>query len=103
MRAKALFWAGQNGSGTHVNVSGAGVTTYAKHPEEAVKFLEWLSSESAQNLFADSNMEYPVNQQVTPHETVQAWGDFKQNRMNVNQAGGLQSKAIMVMDKAGYK
>lgn len=99
----ALFWADQGGNGTHVNVSGAGVTTYAKQPEEAVKFLEWLSSQTAQNLFADVNMEYPVNSKNTPHPIVQAWGTFKQNKMNLSQAGSLQSKAIMLMDKAGYK
>lgn len=99
----ALFWADQNGNGTHVNVSGAGVTTHAKHPEEAVRFLEWLSSQSAQNLFADVNMEYPVNPKNAPHPTVQAWGSFKQNMMNLSQAGALQSEAIMLMDRAGYK
>lgn len=99
----ALFWADQGGNGTHVNVSGAGVTTHAKNPEEAVKFLEWLSSERAQNMFADVNMEYPVNPKNTPHPTVQAWGEFKQNMMNISQAGALQGKAIMLMDKAGYK
>ncbi len=99
----ALFWADQGGNGTHVNVSGAGVTTHAKNPEEAVKFLEWLSSERAQNMFADVNMEYPVNPKNTPHPTVQAWGPFKQNMMNLGQAGALQGKAIMLMDKAGYK
>ncbi len=99
----ALFWPDQGGNGTHVNVSGAGVTTHAKNPEEAVKFLEWLSSERAQNMFADVNMEYPVNPKNTPHPTVQAWGEFKQNMMNISQAGALQGKAIMLMDKAGYK
>ena len=99
----ALFWADQEGNGTHVNVSGAGVTTHAKNPKEAIKFLEWLSSERAQNLFADVNMEYPVNPKNTPHSTVKAWGPFKQNMMNLGQAGALQGKAIMLMDKAGYK
>jgi iron(III) transport system substrate-binding protein len=99
----ALFWADQGGSGTHVNVSGAGVTNHTKNRAEAVKFLEWLSSERAQNLFADVNMEYPVNPKSNPHPTVQAWGDFKQSVMPLWMAGALQSKAIMLMDKAGYK
>jgi iron(III) transport system substrate-binding protein len=99
----ALFWADQEGNGTHVNVSGAGVTTHAKNPKEAIKFLEWLSSERAQNMFADVNMEYPVNPKNTPHPTVQAWGEFKQNKMPLWMAGALQGKAIMLMDKAGYK
>ena len=60
----ALFWPNQEGSGVHINVSGAGVTAYAKHPEAARKLLEWLSSEEAQGDFAALNMEYPVNPQV---------------------------------------
>lgn len=99
----ALFWPNQNTSGVHVNVSGAGVTRYAKHPEAAVKFLEWLSSEKAQNLFADSNMEYPVNPNVEPHQYVKAWGQFNASKQNLANAGQLQEAAIRLMDRAGYR
>lgn len=99
----ALFWPNQTGSGVHVNISGAGVTKHAKHPQAAVKFLEWLSSEEAQRLFADANMEYPVNPRVKPDPRVAAWGEFKQDPINVSQAGRLQAKAVMLMDRAGYK
>lgn len=101
----ALYWPNQEGmdQGVHVNVSGGGITKYAKHKDEAVKLLEWLSSEEAQNLFADSNMEYPANPRVKPHESVAAWGKFKQNMINVNKAGELQRSAIMLMDRAGYR
>ncbi len=101
----ALFWPnqGQTGSGVHVNVSGAGVTKYAKHPEAAVKFLEWLSSEKAQNLFADSNLEYPVNPKVTANPEVAAWGEFTASPFNLSQAGELQGEAIRLMDRAGYR
>ena len=99
----ALFWPNQSGRGVHVNVSGAGVTAHAKHRAAAVKFLEWLSSAKAQNLFADSNFEYPVNPKVKPHATVAAWGKFKQDKINVSKAGSLQVQAVMLMDRAGYK
>ena len=99
----ALFWPNQDSGGVHVNVSGAGVTRYAKHPEEAIKFLEWLSSDKAQNLFADANMEYPVNPKVTPHAYVAAWGDFKASGQNLEIAGRLQDSAIRLMDRAGYR
>ena len=99
----ALFWPNQDSGGVHVNVSGAGVTRYAKHPEMAIKFLEWLSSDKAQNLFADANMEYPVNPKVTPHAYVAAWGDFKASGQNLEIAGRLQDSAIRLMDRAGYR
>jgi len=99
----ALFWPNQKDRGVHVNVSGAGVTTHAKHRAAAVKLLEWLSSEKAQNLFADENMEYPANPKNKPHASVAAWGKFKQDTINVSKAGSLQVKAVMLMDRAGYK
>lgn len=99
----ALFWPNQQSGGVHVNVAGAGVIRYAKHRREAVKFLEWLSSEKAQNLFADADMEYPVNPRCQACGEVAAWGDFKQSQMSLANAGELQNSAIALMDRAGYK
>jgi len=101
----SLFWPNQahDNQGVHVNVSGAGVTKHAKNRDEAVKLLEWFSSEKAQNLFADANMEYPVNPRVNPHNTVTEWGSFKQNLINVERAGELQKSSIMLMDRMGYR
>lgn len=103
----AIFWPNQNlknkAAGVHVNISGAGVTRYAKHAAAAIKLLEWLSSEKAQNLYADVNLEYPANPKVKADATVAAWSTFKSNLINVAQAGALQAKAVMLMDRAGYK
>ncbi len=99
----ALFWPNQKTGGVHVNVSGAGVVKASKNKAAAAKFLEWLSSEKAQNLFADSNLEYPVNPKVKPHDQVAAWGDFKGNDINLAKAGELQAAAIKLMDRAGYR
>jgi len=103
----AIFWPNQNlknkAAGVHVNISGAGVTRYARNPAGAQKLIEWLSSDKAQNLFADINLEYPVNPGVTPDKTVAAWGNFRQNLVNVKEAGSLQAKAVKLMDRAGYK
>ena len=99
----ALFWPNQKGNGVHVNISGAGVTKYAKHEQAAIQFLEWLSSKKAQNLFADVNLEYPANPLVKPDPVVTAWGQFKQNPINVAKAGELQITAVKLMDRAGYK
>lgn len=98
-----LFWPNQAGSGVHVNISGAGVTAHAKHEADAVKFLEWLSTPKAQSMFADVNLEYPVNSAVQPAAVVAAWGTFKQNPINVAKAGELQAAAVKLMDRAGYK
>jgi len=99
----ALFWPNQNGRGVHINVSGMGVTRYAKHPELARQLIEWLSAEEAQRDFAGLNKEYPVNPAVEAVPEVQAWGDFKRDALNVEQLGALQADAIRLMDRAGYR
>lgn len=101
--AVAIYWPNQKDRGVHVNISGAGVTRYAKHPKAAIRFLEWLSTRPAQELFANANLEYPANPNVKANPLVNAWGNFKQDRLNVSRAGELQGRAVMLMDRAGYR
>ena len=99
----AVFWPNQNNDGVHVNISGAGVTRYSRNEQAAIKLLEFLSSDKAQNLFADVNMEYPVNPRIKVDPFVASWGNFKQNPMNLVKAGELQTTAVKLMDRAGYR
>lgn len=99
----ALFWPNQQDRGVHVNISGAGVVKHSKHPKAAIKLLEWLSTPEAQKLFADVNMEYPANDAVKPDPRVAAWGTFKPDLINVSKAGELQSEAVKLMDRVGYR
>lgn len=99
----AVFWPNQNDGGVHVNISGAGVTRHGRNETAAIKLLEFLSSDKAQNLFADVNMEYPVNPKIAADPFVAAWGEFKQNPMNLAKAGELQTTAVKLMDRAGYR
>ncbi len=99
----AVFWPNQESSGVHVNISGAGITRHSNNEPAAIKLLEYLSSAKAQNLFADVNMEYPVNPAIAPDANVAAWGSFKQNPMNLAKAGELQAAAVKLMDRAGYR
>ena len=106
----ALFWpnqttpeSGEQGSGVHINISGAGITKHAPNPEGALKLLEWLSSEEAQGLFAGINMEYPVNPVVAVDPLVAAWGEFETEQQNLSVAGENQIRAVMLMDRAGYR
>lgn len=98
-----VFFANQNGRGTHVNVSGAGVLKYSKNPVEAQKFIEWLSSNEAQGIFAGNNFEYPASVRASNAPLVMQWGTFKHDFINVSVAGQNQQKAIMLMKKAGYQ
>ena len=99
----ALFWPNQQSSGVHVNVSGAGLTKHAKHPEEAQKLIEWLAQGEAQAMFAGLNMEFPVNATVPVDGLVKSWGEFKADDLNVEVAGSRQVEAVKLMDRAGYR
>lgn len=99
----ALFWPNQGGRGVHVNVSGAGITKHAPNAKGAQQLLEWLSGAEAQFTFAQINQEYPANPAVEPSPEVAAWGDFKADMVNVEAAGRLQSEAVKLMDRAGYR
>ena len=98
-----LFFPNQDGRGTHINVSGAGVAKYAPNKENAIKFIEFLVSEEAQKIFAHSNYEYPVNEAVEPAALLQEWGEFKEDTLNLSKLGQNNKKAVMLFDEAGWK
>ena len=97
------FWANQQTAGTHVNVSGAGVTAHSKNRAKAQKFIEFLSSAEAQQMFADVSFEYPANPQAAINPIVARWGKFKQDDINIASAGEFQAAATRLADRAGYK
>ena len=99
----AAFWANQQTTGTHINISGAGITAKAKNRANAVKLLEFLTSPEAQQSFADSNFEYPANPQASVNPVIAKWGKFKQDDINVAAAGEFQAAATKLADRAGYK
>jgi iron(III) transport system substrate-binding protein len=98
-----VFWANQGAGGTHVNISGAGVTQNSRNVVAATRFLEWLSSDKAQAHFAAVNMEFPANPAAPIDPIVASWGKFKASPINVAEAGRLQPAAVRLMDRAGYR
>ncbi len=102
-RQVEVIFPNQDGRGTHVNVSGAGVTKHAPNKENAIKFLAYLSSKDAQSEFAAANYEYPVRKDVEKAEVLASWGDFKKDTLQLNNLGELNRKAVKIMDKAGWK
>jgi iron(III) transport system substrate-binding protein len=88
---------------THVNIRGGGVTKHAKHAEEAMALLEYLSKEDAQQFFTRTNLEYPVNPKVPAYFELAKWGEFTEDTLSIAEIGALQQQAIKLMDKAGWK
>ena len=79
LSGQACFWANQETTGVHVNVSGAGVTRHAPRPDQGQALIEWLASEQAQAEFAERNLEFPANPAVAPLGLVSEWGAFRQD------------------------
>lgn len=98
-----VFWPNQQDRGTHVNVSGIGVTHSAPNPDNAIKLIEFLVSQSAQNYYAQSNHEYPVVEEVPWGGPVIQWGEFKMDAINLSILGENNSAAVKLMDRAGWR
>lgn len=98
-----VFFPNQETTGTHVNISGAGVVKGAKNKENAIKLLEFLSAEEAQGVFAEANYEYPVNEAVPASELLQSWGEFKEQDINLSALGENQQEAIRIFNEVGWK
>ncbi|HEX8232048.1 MAG TPA: extracellular solute-binding protein [Caulobacteraceae bacterium] len=93
----------QAGAGTHVNISGGGVAAHAPHRAEALRFLEFLTTDQAQHIFAGANHEFPAVATVEPPPDVKAISRFKADPMPVTVYGRRQAEAQAVFDQAGWR
>lgn len=98
-----VFFPNQETTGTHINVSAIGLTKDSKNKENAIKFMEFLSSEKAQKEFAETNFEYPANPTVEASELLKSWGEFKPQDINLSLLGEYNAKAVEIMNKVGWK
>ena len=101
----SVFWPNQEkgGRGVHVNVSGAGITKYAKNIEEAKSLLKFLLKDESQSWYAEVNNEYPVVKDAPISETLKNFGIFKADSINLTFLGINNSKAVKLMDRAGWR
>ena len=94
---------GEEESGSHINVSGIGLAKNAPNKENAIKLMEFLTSESAQKTYTNTSYEYPANPNVEPNEIVKKWGSFKKDILDLNQLGVFRNRAIEIFDKSAWK
>lgn len=99
-----MVWPNQQTWGTHINVSGGGVLKQAPHREAAVRFMEYLASDSAQAYLADGNNEWPVVAGVsTRNAALEGLGRFKADTLPVAQIGRAQITAARIIDRVGWR
>lgn len=101
--AVSIIWPNQNQLGAHVNISGAGVLKTAPNADNAVRLIEYLASEKAQEIYANVNLEYPVISGIDLHPILQKWGEFKADEEHINALGDNNAAAVKLMDRAGWK
>ena len=94
---------GDNERGSHINVSGIGLAKYSPNKENAIKLMEYLTSEEAQNTYVNNSYEYAANPNVKPSKIVQDWGTFKKDKLDLNMLGKFREEAIRIFDKTGWK
>lgn len=97
-----LVFPNQGDRGTHINISGMAMTKYAPNKAEAKQLMAYLSSDKAQALYAEMNMEYPVNPAVKPSQLVQSWGDFKADVLPLTETVKHRQTAYKLLDEIKF-
>ncbi len=93
----------QDGTGAHMNLSGAGVAAHAPNKDNAVKFLEYLASDQAQVYFSAGNDEYPAVDGVALAESVATLGEFKSDEVNLSEVAKNIPEAQKIFNEVGWK
>ena len=103
----AVVFPNQQSWGTHMNIAGGAVARHTKQQANAIKFLEYLASPSAQNYFANGNNEWPVAKGVvTENAALKAMtngGQFKAETIPISAVGANQVKVQQMLDRVGFK
>jgi iron(III) transport system substrate-binding protein len=98
---KIVFPTFANG-GTHLNISGIAMTRSAPNRENALKFMEWLSGETAQKIYAETNHEYPAKPGVERSALVASWGEFTADSKTLAEIAAQRPAAVKIMETVNF-
>ncbi|MEL7369285.1 MAG: extracellular solute-binding protein [Myxococcota bacterium] len=98
-----IIYPNQASTGTHVNISGAGVLKHAPNRKNAVRFLEYLTEARVQALFVAGNNEHPVVSTAATTDVLKKLGAFKEDTINASLLGTHQAAAVRIFDRAGWR
>jgi iron(III) transport system substrate-binding protein len=98
-----LVFPDQDGAGTHVNISGGGVTAHARRRDNAVQFLEYLVSDEAQTMLAPLNSEFPIRPEIAPAPALAAMGSFREENIPLDALGRHQAEAARIFEDVGWR
>ncbi|MCX2724042.1 Fe(3+) ABC transporter substrate-binding protein [Roseibium salinum] len=97
-----ILFPNSEGRGSHVNLSGVALAKHAPNAENALKLIEFLSSDEAQKIYAEANYEYPVKPGVEVSERVQSWGELKKDSLSLAEIAENRKKASEIVDNVGF-
>nr|WP_244501832.1 Fe(3+) ABC transporter substrate-binding protein [Stappia sp. ES.058] len=97
-----ILFPNADGRGTHVNIAGVVMAKHAPHPDAAKKLIEFLTSEDAQRIYADSNFEYPVKPGVAVSDLVASWGELNPDSLPLSEIAENRKTASELVDKVGF-
>lgn len=98
-----VFFPNQETTGTHLNISGAGITKYSKNKDNAIKFIEFITDVKAQSIISNMNFEFPVNSEAEMPELLKSWGSFKKQDLDYGELGQYNKTATEILNKVGWK
>lgn len=101
--AVKIFFPNQEGRGTHVNISGAGIVKASKKVELARRFIEFILSDEIQTLYAKGTFEYPVSETADWSENLKRWGKFIPDKVPFSVYGERNAEAVRLFNKAGWE
>ncbi len=101
-KAVDIVFPNQDDRGTHVNISGVAMAKGAPNRDDALKLMEFLSGDAAQQMYAELNDEYPVNPDVPRSELLTSWGEFKMDELSLDKVAQSREEAIKMVDRVGY-
>ena len=101
-KAVEINFPNQESTGTHVNVSGVALAKHAPNRADALKLIEFLSGDAAQEMYAEVNHEYPVKAGVKRSDLVASWGDFKADDLNVLEIAKHYQSALKLIDEVKF-
>lgn len=85
-----------------VDVSGAGVMRHADNPDGAAELLSWLTTESANALFASLGAQFPANNDSPVSLSLEPLGVTVAAPRSMTNLGFLQEDAALLIERARY-
>lgn len=102
-QSMAVILPNQDDRGAHINIGGAGLVRSAPNAANAIRFLEFLASDTAQTLFAAGNHEFPVVAGVAVDPALDGLQDIRTDSLNVSLLGVGNAEAVRIADRAGWR